>query len=177
MVDVIAKARVTEIIYAQLSQDADLYNEIMEICRRENIITGHVLNVVGGLRKARLSMPLKSDSNDVPPGVREWEGGLIECQAIGIIGQTLATYDSEKISGIINRAGEPYMHIHATITVAGETFMGHLIEGCIVRSLDKKSHFTITLAKTEGATLSFDVTKTVTAKYPTGIPIHQLVQN
>ena len=69
------------------------------------------------------------------------------------------------------------MHIHATITVAGETFMGHLIEGCIVRSLHKQSHFTITLAKTEGATLKFDVTKTVTAKYPTGIPIHELVQN
>jgi Plants and Prokaryotes Conserved (PCC) domain len=96
MIDVIARARVTDIIYAQLSQDADLYNEIMEICRRENITTGYVLNVVGGLRKARLSMPVKSDSNDAPPGVREWEGGLIECQAIGIIGQTLATYDSEK---------------------------------------------------------------------------------
>jgi hypothetical protein len=57
-------ARVTDIIYAQLSQDADLYNEIMEICRRENITTGCVLNVVGGLRKSRLSMPVKSDSND-----------------------------------------------------------------------------------------------------------------
>jgi hypothetical protein len=55
--------------------------------------------------------------------------------------------------------------------------MGHLIEGCIVRSLHKQSHFTITLAKTEGATLNFNVTKTVTAKYPTGIPIHELVQN
>ncbi|WJR77274.1 PPC domain-containing DNA-binding protein [Bradyrhizobium sp. NP1] len=177
MVDVIAKARVTDIIYAQLSKDADLYNEIMEICRRENISTGYVLNVIGGLRKARLSMPVKADSNDAPPGVREWEGGLIECQALGIIGRTVATYDSEKVSGIINRAGEPYLHVHATITVAGETFMGHLIEGCIVRSLDKQSHFTITLAKTEGATLNFDVTKTVTAKYPTGIPIHELVQN
>ncbi len=177
MVDVIARARVTDIIYAQLSQDADLYQELMEICRREDITTGYVLNVVGGLRKARLSMPVKSDSNDAPPGVREWEGGLIECQAIGIIGQTIATYDSEKISGIINRAGEPYLHVHATITVEGETFMGHLIDGCIVRSLHKQSHFTIALAKTEGATLNFDVTKTVTAKYPTGIPIHELVQD
>ena len=31
-------------------------------------------------------------------------------------------------------------------------------------------------APPEGATLNFDVTKTVTAKYPTGIPIHTLVQ-
>lgn len=177
MVDVIARARVTDIIYAQLSQDADLYNELMEICVREKITTGYVLNVVGGLRKARLSMPVKSDNVDAPPGIREWEGGLIECQAVGIIGKTVSTYDSEKVSGIINRAGEPYLHVHATITVAGETFMGHLIEGCIVRSLHKKSHFTIALAKTEGATLSFDASDTVTEKYPTGIPIHTLVQN
>jgi predicted DNA-binding protein with PD1-like motif len=178
MVYAIARAKVTDIIYAQLSKDADLYNEILEICRRENIKTGYVLNAVGGLSRARLSMPIKSDATDAPPGVRVWEGGgLIECQAVGIIGQTIATYDSENISGIINRAGEPYLHIHATITAAGETFMGHLIEGCIVRSLHEQSHFTITLAKTEGATLNFSVSATVTEKYPTGIPIHELTQD
>ncbi len=40
--------------------DADLYLEIMEICRREDIRSGVVLNIVGGLRKARLSMPSSS---------------------------------------------------------------------------------------------------------------------
>jgi hypothetical protein len=55
--------------------------------------------------------------------------------------------------------------------------MGHLIEGCIVRSLHEQSHFTITLAKTEGATLNFSVSATVTEKYPTGIPIHELTQD
>lgn len=177
MVDVIAKARITEVIYAQLSQDADVYNEVMEICRQADIQTGLVLNIVGGLRKARLSMPLKADDVNAAPGVREWEGGLIESQGVGIIGRTVDLYDSEKISGIIYRPGEPNLHVHMTITAAGETFMGHLIEGCIVRSLHKQTHFTIALARTEGATFNFRVSAERTAKYPTGIPLHELIQN
>lgn len=176
MVDVVARARVTDVIYAQLSPDADLYNEIMELCRRENIKTGMVLNIVGGLRKARLSMPVRATAVDAPPGVREWEGGVMECSGVGIIGQSLDTYDSEGTSGIIYRAGEPNLHIHLTVTVAGETYMGHLIEGCIVRSLHKQSHFTIVLAKTEGAQLNFRVSKERTEKYPKGLPIHDLQQ-
>ena len=37
--------------------------------------------------------------------MREWEGGLIECQAIGIIGQTLATYASleSDFTGMLRR--------------------------------------------------------------------------
>ena len=174
MVDVIAKAKITEVLYAQLSQDGDLYNEIMEICRRENIKSGLVLNIVGGLKKARLSMPVKATDINAPPGVREWEGGVMECSGFGTIGQTLDTYDSEGTSGIIYRAGEPNLHIHLTITVAGETYMGHLIEGCTVRSLHKQSHFTIMIAKTEGAVLNFRVSKERTEKYPRGIPIHDL---
>ena len=57
-VDVIAKGRITEVINARLPRDADVHNEVMEIYRREDIRTGHVRNIVGDLRKARLSMPL-----------------------------------------------------------------------------------------------------------------------
>ena len=177
MVDVIAHAKITEVIYAQLSQDSDLYDEIMEICRRENISNGLVLNIVGGLKKARLSMPVKTEDTDAPPGIREWEGGVMECMGIGTIGKTIETYDSEKISGIIYRAGEPNLHIHLAVTIAGETFMGHLIEGCTIRSLHKQTHFTIMLARTEGATLNYKRSKETTAKYPTGIPLHELIQD
>lgn len=173
MPDVIAHAKITDIIYAQLPQDGDLYNEIMEIACRENIKTGFVLNIVGGLRKARLSMPVQATNTESQPGIREFEG-LMECIGVGTIGQTLETYDSEGGSGIIYRAGEPNLHIHLTITIAGQTYMGHLIEGCIVRSLHQKSHFTIVLAKTEGASLNFRVSKETTGAYPKGIPIHDL---
>ncbi|HEY5378785.1 MAG TPA: hypothetical protein VIJ78_04520 [Pseudolabrys sp.] len=67
-----------------------------------------------------------------------------------------------------------YLHIHLTVTQAGRTYMGHLIKGCQVRSLHKKSHFTIMLARTEGAMLNFRVSKETTAKYPNGIPLHDL---
>ncbi|MGN6763754.1 MAG: PPC domain-containing DNA-binding protein [Rhizobiaceae bacterium] len=175
MVDVIAKARMSEIIWAQLDADGDIYDEIMEICRREKIETGVVLNIVGGLRKARLSMPVNATDFEAPPGVIELEG-MMECSGVGIIGRTVETYDSENITGIYYEADTPNLHIHLTVTQAGRTYMGHLIKGCIVRSLHPKSHFTIALARTEGALFNFRVSKEVTSKYPRGIPLHELVQ-
>jgi predicted DNA-binding protein with PD1-like motif len=173
MVDVIAKAKLCELYWAQLDADGDLYDEIMEICRRENIKSGIVLNIVGGLCKARISMPVSNTDPDAPPGVLELSG-MMECSGFGTIGQTIDTYDSEKVSGIYYGAGETNLHIHLTVTQAGKTYMGHLIKGCQVRSLHKKSHFTIVLARTEGAMLNFRVSKETTAKYPLGIPIHDL---
>jgi len=61
-------------------------------------------------------------------------------------------------------------------TKAGKTYMGHLIKGCIVRSLHQKSHFTIVLARMEGVLLNFRVSRETTDRYPNGIPIHDLVQ-
>jgi hypothetical protein len=43
-----------------------------------------------------------------------------------------------------------------------------------VRSVHPKSHFTIVLARTEGAVLNVRLSKEKTAKYPKGIPIHDL---
>ena len=173
MVDVIAKAKLSEVIWAQLDADGDLYDEIMEICRRENIQSGVVLSIVGGLRKARLSMPISGSDPEAPPGVLELSG-MMEVSGHGTIGRTIDTYDSEAITGIVYEAGTPNLHIHITVTQAGRTYMGHLIKGCQVRSLHKKSHFTIVLARTEGAVLDFRVSKETTAKYPKGIPIHDL---
>lgn len=175
MVDVIAKAQMGDIIWAQLDRDADLYQEIMEICRREDIRSGVVLNIVGGLRKARLSLPLTSTSAEAQPGILELEG-MMEAQGVGTIGYSADTYDSEEKSGIVYHAGEPNLHIHLTITHEGKSYMGHLLEGCIVRSLHPRSHFTIVLAKTPGALLNFRVSEEKTETYPNGIPIHDLVQ-
>lgn len=175
MVLKIAHAHVTDIIYAQLSGGADLYQEILEICRREKIETGYILNIVGGLTRARLSTPVTKLDAFSPPGILELEGTM-EAAGIGILGRTVGTYDAEKVSGIINRAGEPYAHVHLTVSGNGETHMGHLIDGCIVRSLHPLSHFTIVVAKTEGAQLDFNVSKETTEKYPNGIPIHELQQ-
>jgi predicted DNA-binding protein with PD1-like motif len=173
VVDVIAKAKLGDIVWAQLDPDGDLYDEIMEICRREDIKSGLVLNIVGGLRKARLSMPINPSDPNGAPGVLELTG-MMECSGFGTIGQTVDTYDSEAITGIYYEAGTTNLHIHLTITHAGRSYMGHLIKGCQVRSLHKKSHFTIMLARTEGAVLNFRVSKETAEKYPNGIPIHDL---
>jgi len=173
MVDVIAKAKLSEVIWAQLDPDGDLYDEIMEICRREKIESGVVLSIVGGLRKARLSMPVSETDPEAPPGILELSG-MMECSGFGTIGRTIDTYDSEDVTGIKYEAGTPNLHIHVTVTQAGKTYMGHLIRGCQVRSLHKKSHFTIVLARTQGAVLNFRVSKETTAKYPKGLPIHDL---
>lgn len=97
MVDVVAKAKIGEIIWAQLDPDGDLYDEIMEICRREKIESGVVLNIVGGLCKARLSMPVNSTDTEAQPGVLELSG-MMECSGFGTIGRTLDTYDPESTS-------------------------------------------------------------------------------
>jgi len=173
VVDVIVKAKLGEIIWAQLDADGDLYDEVMEICRREKIESGLVLNIVGGLRKARLSMPVNATDPEAQPGVLELTG-MMECSGFGTIGRTIDTYDSEDTSGILYEAGTTNLHIHLTVTQAGRTYMGHLIKGCQVRSLHEKSHFTIMLARTEGAMLNFRVSKETTAKYPNGIPLHDL---
>ena len=173
MVAAIAKAKLSEVIWAQLDADGDLYDEIMEIARREKIECGVVLNIVGGLRKARLSMPVNETDPDAPPGVLELSG-MMECSGFGTIGRTIDTYDSEAVSGIYYEAGTPNLHIHVTVTKAGKTYMGHLIKGCQIRSVHPKSHFTIVLARTEGAMLNVRVSKETTAKYPKGIPIHDL---
>lgn len=69
-------------------------------------------------------MPVKPTEVDAQPGIREWEGGVMECSGVGLIGQTLETFDSSTTAGVEHRAGEPYLHVHLTITVNGQTFMG-----------------------------------------------------
>jgi predicted DNA-binding protein with PD1-like motif len=169
-----AHARITDIIVAQLDPDGDIYNEIMTIAKDHQIETGFVINIVGGLRKARLSMPLSKGDVEAQPGVLELEG-LMECSGVGTLGMNRDTYDSEGSSGILYKEGEPNIHVHMTVTHEGKTYMGHLIEGCQVRSLHESSHFSIMIAKTEGAMLNFRVSKERTDAYPRGIPIHDLV--
>lgn len=174
MIDHIVRAKPTEIIYAQLSQGADLYQSLLELVRKENIKTGLVIDITGGLSKVRLSLPVKETSVEATPGIIELSG-TAEASGHGIIGQTLETYDSPS-SGITNNKGEPYVHVHLSIQQADRTLCGHLIDGCMIRSLHKKSHFTIAVMRTEGALINFRVSKETTTAYPKGIPYHELIQ-
>ena len=62
------------------------------------------------------------------------------------------------------------------LSLAGKTLCGHLIDGCLIRSVHEKSHFTIAVMRTEEALINFRLTKEVTSAYPTGVPYHELIQ-
>lgn len=170
----IATGSIGRIIYAHLEPEEDLYQAILDIAETEKINAGLVLDITGGLSRVRLSMPIEAGPVESAPGVIELEG-LTEAMGSGIIGRTIDSWSSEK-SGIENVAGQPYAHVHMSVTTAGQTHTGHLIHGCKVRSVHPNSHFTIVLAEVEGVNLEFRSSEETASDYPHGIPFHRLEQ-
>lgn len=170
----IATGKIGRIIYAQFSPGEDLYLGLLDVIQQERIQTGLVLDITGGLSKIRLSAPSKKEDVAAAPGFIEQEGST-EVSGHGIVGLTKETYISTK-SGIVNNVGEPYIHVHVAVCCAGQMHVGHLIDGCIVRSVYEKSHFTVVIAEVEGVELNFRVSEETTANYPNGIPYHELLQ-
>lgn len=174
MVKAVVAGKIESVIYAQIEPGEDLYNAILQICREHDIRTGLVLNIVGGLTRARLNLPVAATAREVPPGMREWEAGVIECSGVGVIGRMVGTFDLKETTGVLYEDGRPYLHIHMTITTSEETVMGHLVEGCIVRSVHPLSHFTIALAKVEGVDFACHVSEETSEHYPTGFLVHEV---
>lgn len=173
-IDTIVSSKIAEVFWVQLTQGADLYHAIMDVAEQRKIWTGLVLNIVGGLTKARLSTPMEPGANaEGQPGILEIDG-MMECAGIGTIGHNMDTFDSVRKSGILYEVGKPNVHVHLTVNQGPHTHMGHLIEGCKVRSVIAKSHFTIVLARTEGVVLEMLRSKETTSHYPTGVPVHNL---
>jgi predicted DNA-binding protein with PD1-like motif len=162
-----------KIVYAQLAPGADLYTSIVDVCKAEQIETGLVLNITGALTKTRLSTPVKKDRVEAPPEFIELDG-LAEATGTGYIGRTVDSWKSQ-VSQITLSAGDPFLHVHLVVSVGGETHCGHLIEGCLVRSLHPKSHFVVVIADTQGIDLSFhrDDDSGVET-YPNGLPFYEL---
>lgn len=172
----LASGNIKRLVYVQLAPGDDLYQALLDAVRSEGIKTGLVLDITGGLSEIRLSTPTKKESVNQAPGLIELKDqGSAEVTGHGIVGLTKETYHAPK-SGIFNNAGEPYVHVHVSVSCAGNTYCGHLIDGCIVRSVYEWSHFTIVLAEVEGVELSFRVSEETTDAYPKGIPYHELIQ-
>jgi predicted DNA-binding protein with PD1-like motif len=171
--DTLLQARLGRIYFAQLSPGEDLYTAIKGIAVSENIHTGVILSITGALAKTKLSTPRKPEGISTPPGVIEFEG-TAEATGTGYFGMTEETWESPA-SSISHIAGEPFLHVHLTVSVGGETHMGHLVEGCEVRSLHAKSHFALVLAETEGVDLRFrNALDEATDAYPQGLPYYEL---
>lgn len=167
-------SKIGRVAFAQLEPDEDVYKAIVQLIQQEEMQAGLILTITGGLRYTRLSMPRKAESVELPPGVFEMEGSC-EASGQGYFGMTKETWISPS-SKIEHRAGEPFMHVHMSVSVAGQAYVGHLIEGCRVRSIHPKSHFIIVIAEAEGVGLYFRNSGEVREGYPQGLPYYELTQ-
>ena len=159
--------RLKEVIYAHFEPNEDLMKGIKQVVVERKIETGLVLSITGGLVKARMSYfphagPLDStpiDFYDIP--------GPLEASGHGVIGM--------KVSD-----GSPYVHVHLDVTNGDYAIMGHLEEGTIVRSLYKRSHFTIAMASVEGVAFKLledeAARKASPEKFPVGVLYHELAE-
>ena len=123
------------------------------------------MSITGGINEAHLSYfpesgPIESTK------VREYHiQGPLEASGHGIIG--------------FNTGGEPYLHVHLTVTNGEGTVCGHLLPGTTVRSIIPRTHFTVMIARFVGAELHYTWFKDAgpwSKFYPEGAPYHELVK-
>ena len=142
------------VIVTRLEPNEDLLLAIQAIVRRHRIKAGVVLSITGGLNKAVIQHFVEGQKQI---GVIALEGPL-EASGHGIIGWVAAPGQGKEPFGVGRYVdGEPYVHVHITLTSAHETICGHLMEGTTIRSHHGVSHFTIMVAEVDGAALTMKV--------------------
>lgn len=141
--------KLSEMIYVQLGKDADLLAALKQAVVENDIKTGVVVSITGGLVKARLQkFESKSHDPKVRVGVIEMEGPM-KVTGHGLIGMTRGT------GGMGDYVdGEPYVKVHLVVSSSDETLCGQLMPGTIVRSHLDTSHFTVVLAKVDNVSLT-----------------------
>ena len=143
--------RMGRVYMTRLGKGEDLLQAIYGVVRRSGMKAGVVLSITGALTHAVLQ---KFEKGEKAIGVIELDGDM-EVSGHGICGWVSAPERGKQPFGVgryVN--GEPYTHVHLTVTTAEATLCGHLMEGCKVRSNHEISHFTIMIAELEGAALS-----------------------
>ena len=159
--------KISDVIYVQLAKDADLLAALRQAVMENNIKTGVVLSITGGLAKARLQkFESKSHDPKVRVGVVEIEGPL-KVTGHGLIGMTRGTGGMGDY-----KDGAPYIKVHLVVSSADETLCGQLMPGTIVRSHLDVSHFTVVLAKVASVSLTAAFKETEDGK---GRIYHELI--
>ena len=139
------------VIVSRLEPNEDLLVAIRNIVKRSGIKAGVVLSITGALTKAVFQ---KFVSGQKQIGVVEIKGPM-EVSGHGIVGWVVTPERGKEPFGVGRYVdGEPYVHVHVTVTTPTETLCGHLMEGCTVRSNHPVSHFTIMVAEIEGVALN-----------------------
>ena len=144
--------RISEIIFARFGPHEDLRQGLLAVIKEKDIKSGIVLSITGALERAVLQHASGVGEPTIPFELMEIQGPL-EVSGHGIIGQVEAPAFGDSKFGLGDdfAHGEPYTHVHLTVTSAKETVCGHLMDGCPIRSNYPASHFTIILGRIEGA--------------------------
>ena len=142
--------RMGRVHVTRLEPQEDLLSAIRSVVTRSGMKAGVVLSITGAVTEAVLQ---KFVPGEKAIGLIRLEGPM-EVSGHGIVGWVSAPERGKEPFGVgryVN--GEPYVHVHVTVTTPKETLCGHLMEGCLVRSNHDISHFTIMIAEIEGAAL------------------------
>ncbi len=142
--------RMGRVIVTRLEKSEDLLLAIRNVVKRSGMKAGVVLSITGAVTRAALQ---KFTAGQKAVEVVELEGPM-EVSGHGIIGWVSAPERGKEPFGVGRYVdGDPYVHVHLTVTTPIQTLCGHLMEGCLVRSNHAISHFTIIIAEIEGAAL------------------------
>jgi predicted DNA-binding protein with PD1-like motif len=142
--------RMGRVIVTRLEPNEDLLEAIRGVVKRSDIKAGVVLSITGALTKAVFQKFMPGQSQI---GVVQIDGPM-EVSGHGVIGQVVAPQRGKEPFGVGGYVdGEPYVHVHVTVTTATQTVCGHLMPGCTVRSNHPVSHFTIFIAEIDGVAL------------------------
>lgn len=144
--------KLSEIILARLEPGDDLRQGLLSVIKEKKMKSGVVLSITGALERATLQRFRRVGEPSIPVELIDVPGPL-EVSGHGIIGQVDAPAFGNTAFGLGDDFvhGEPYLHVHLTVTSARETICGHLMDGSPVRSIHPKSHFTVILGRIEGA--------------------------
>lgn len=142
--------RMGRVYVTRLEPQEDLLQAIRGVVKRSGMKAGVVLSITGAVTKAVLQ---KFVEGQQAIGVTAIDGPM-EVSGHGIVGWVAAPERGREPFGVGRYVdGEPYVHVHLTVTTPKETLCGHLMEGCLVRSSHAVSHFTIMIAELEGVEL------------------------
>ena len=151
------QGQIGPVIIARLEPHADLLDSIYEIARTNEMKAGVVLNITGSLEHATLQKFAPGTDVNGAVEVEELEGPM-EASGSGIIGIVDAPQRGEVPFGAGGyKHGEPYLHVHLTVTTPTQTICGHLMRGTRVRSHQPISHFTIMVAPVEQAAIKLTI--------------------
>jgi predicted DNA-binding protein with PD1-like motif len=141
------------VVLAHFDKDEDVLAGIKLVLREQGLRSGYIPTVTGQLAGARLQR-FPEHPTPVQPTVTEELAGPLECSGSGLFGVAEAPEEGTRpfaLSGNVH--GDPYVHVHLTVTSRDQTISGHLMTGTTVNSFHPVSHFTVFLVEVVGAEL------------------------